>query len=404
MQCSSCGAECNGQQVHARIPVCGDTCAREVRSAFSAECVPAHAVLVRAMDPRVQVQGRCHATDDHLLELDWPCCKLSLRVRGTRVVGVEMRGGGAYFDVWLDGRWLRTLATYKDDRMLYYRLCRTSPQHQEHLVTLVKRTEPYLESALHRYRITQVRGFLVQQRAVLLLPPAPPARRIEWLGDSDLAGLGNEALRASSHASLLLRGDLQNADMAFGAVCSRTLQADYHVLAWSGAGVCHQQELFIGREKLPQLYLKTVARGPAEWHCWQRWQPHLVVLYCGANDFSHWPRAGPVQFAQAYAQLLQLVRRRNPEAHICAVTLAGWRNLTACEWGSARQWLTNESLRQGVATAVQAVQDARVHHLALALPEDLDPRRHFGLLMHWNLEGHRRVAEALAPLLRAYLQ
>lgn len=419
-ECSCCGNRQNQEEsalllLDGRVPVCSYSCADQIQQTLAcARCAPPAEECLRIShrDPRLHITGRYDRQWDsdaggELLVQDWPCCSWQLCVTGTRIVGIEMDSGGSYFDVLLDGQHRGILCTYKHTVLRYYQLpLPRLSRRQQYSIRLVKRNEPYLDTTLHRYGPVRLACMVLERRATpLWMPPLGTRHRIEWLGDSDLAGLGNESRISTLSTSLCLRGDLQSADQAFGAVCSRLLGADYQILAWSGKGVTRQQSLFVGLDKLPELYLRCVAqqRDSPEPE-WQRWVPSLVVLYCGANDFTHWPRATAEDFTQGYARLVQLVRSRRPLAQICCLTLANWRHLTAQEWGTIQQWHASSSLTQGVHTAVCALRDPRCYHLELELEEPLDPAQDYGLLRHWNLQGHAKVARSLARELRQRLR
>lgn len=366
-----------------------------------------------------EVQGRyvqLHNNGDCVY--DWPCVAIVAHITGTRAVGALMDGGGSYFavewaDASIDNKPLsrRVLSTYKHSLQCYW-LAENLHPNRHYKLRLVKRSEAYLETAICRYCPVRFRGLVLgDATGMSTIPPAPKSSplRIEFVGDSDLAGFGLCSPVATPYNSIQLRGELQDADMAFGALAAKSLGADYRVLAWSGKGVSSQNVLTSGTEKIIDLYARNVAseswRGDIQPE--DSWHPDLVVIYAGANDFAYWTTPSVEYFADAYVSLIQEINYHHPDARVLCLTLNDWHNLTASEWGSSVQRWIWEQVRSGVTHATRACPlGGRVHHHSLGsyMNPILDPNADFGLLMHWNQRGHEKMSRALLDVLSKHQQ
>jgi len=359
----------------------------------------------------IHVVGRHVVNEEDELMFDWPAVRVSVRVQQTSRVHVLMDGGGAYFDVYSDGFCFMTLRTQKGEGIIRYELASDLNTHQSHTITLVKRTEPHLQTSILRYECVRLRGFTVDGSSSssgdddIIVPPPSSRRRIEFVGDSDLTGFG---AMCRDPRGIMMRPELQNADISFGAVCARLLDAEYHIIAASGRGLCRQLSLALGFSHISDLYPRAVCTEPHLGECdWQKTQPDVVQIYCGANDFCTplIPSPSVEQFAQAYSDLVRLVRSRRPDSHIICMTLSRYSNLSGVQYDSNEQRQAHDHLCRGIYLAVSSLCTSlqNVSVVTLALDQDLQEHADFGLLHHWTKSGHKKVGEALARALRERL-
>ncbi|WP_112873375.1 GDSL-type esterase/lipase family protein [Paracoccus endophyticus] len=163
--------------------------------------------------------------------------------------------------------------------------------------------------------------------------PASPRRRIEVIGDSDSTGHGilhdgRDCDEATTRAS-------SDSTAAWPAQVARALGADLRLHAATGLGLIRNYGGAAPDRTLPALYPRTLwaGEGPrvdtpptgAD-----PWQPQLIVVAIGSNDFASplqpgepWdsPRAVGRDFAPALAEFLAEVRAGAPDA---AILLAVW--------------------------------------------------------------------------------
>ena len=169
--------------------------------------------------------------------------------------------------------------------------------------------------ALELYRRTEgsfgattVLGFDLEGE---LLAPPPVQRRIEIIGDSITAGYGNEGVAPCSFSA-----ETENHYLTYGALAARALGAELSTIAWSGKGVVYNfaDDVF---EPLPQVYDRLLAAEPTAWDF--SWQPDVVVINLGTNDFSTGNDPPEGVFVPAYVELLAHLRAVYPDAFILAV-------------------------------------------------------------------------------------
>jgi len=117
---------------------------------------------------------------------------------------------------------------------------------------------------------------------------APRGRQIEFVGDSHTVGYGNtSATRDCTEEKVW---ETTDTSQAFGPILARRYKADYQVNAISGRGVVRSYD-GAKVDSLPVAYPfilfdhATPVRDPT-------WQPQLIVISLGTNDFSTQLHAG----------------------------------------------------------------------------------------------------------------
>jgi lysophospholipase L1-like esterase len=143
----------------------------------------------------------------------------------------------------------------------------------------------------------------------MLAPPPAASRKIEIVGDSITCGYGDEGALPCSFSA-----DTENNYLAYGSILARSLGAELSTVAWSGKGVYYN---YNGNriEPMPTLYDRTIPSDKA--HPWQfRWQPDLVLINLGTNDYSTTNDPTTTQFVTAYQSFLEHIRSKYPAAFI----------------------------------------------------------------------------------------
>jgi len=112
----------------------------------------------------------------------------------------------------------------------------------------------------------------------MIHPYIPPARTIEFYGDSLSCGYGNEGI-GSAYSSRY-----SNNYAAYPAITSRILHADYRAIAFSGEGVFRK---YTGdtSTSLPKMHDRTFYHSDDSWD-FSKWTPDAVVINLGTNDFA----------------------------------------------------------------------------------------------------------------------
>jgi lysophospholipase L1-like esterase len=248
-------------------------------------------------EPAVHWVGRHDASDPGHVRMGWSGVGAVLRFTGTGA-SVRLDDRGRYFTVLVDGAPQPTLTTTPGEQS--YLLASGLPAG-EHTLELYRRTEG-------SFGETVVLGFDLEGE---LLAPPPVQRRIEIVGDSITCGYGNEGVAPCSFSA-----ETENHYLTYGALAARALGAELSTVAWSGKGVVNNygDDVF---EPLPQVYDRLLASDGAPWDF--SWQPDVVVINLGTNDFSTGDDPPEAVFVPAYVDFLAHLRAVYPQAFILAL-------------------------------------------------------------------------------------
>jgi lysophospholipase L1-like esterase len=260
----------------------------------------------------------------------------------------------------------------------------------EHTLELFRRSEG-------SYGKTVISGLALESGEELLAPPPRPSRKLEVVGDSISAGYGNEGMGGSTPLT-------QNGYVAFGPQLGRLLDAEWSIIAHSGQGMYRNlcEKMPPSAPHMPDEFLLTQypsVPGPA-WD-FASWQPDVLVVALGTNDFSDYP-PGSCQapdldgFEHAYVSFLQLARSKYPRAEIFA--LGTFIATAANQFGTCNQ---------AICAAVESVADAHVHCVDPATGSDgfwlIGPEDYIGDWTHPTVAAHGKIAERLASVIKPIL-
>jgi hypothetical protein len=337
---------------------------------------------------RALVIGRHVRVGSGAIQFDWPGVELRFDVVGTSHVQVLMDGGGAYYNISVEpGNHRKRLATHSGS-MENYELARNLDPHMHYVISLQRRCDPVICTALTRYGPSLVYYFALDAGAKVTYGPRYPHPCLELVGDSDLAGFGVDASKPTDTGSLMLYGDLQDVNKSFGALVARFSSRAYHCVAWSGKGLC-RQGLFLGSENIEQLYHRSIATSL--WPINTSTDCDVALVYCGSNDVIR--GASLEEFARAYESLLRTILRQR--LRVFCLTLSNPASLSCVPRNDAERVCT--LLQQGVRQAVERVGGQARHvnlWVEMHYPED------FALNMHWSERGHLKIAQQLHNYIR----
>jgi lysophospholipase L1-like esterase len=303
----------------------------------------------------------------------WSGSGMIARFSGTSV-GVKLIGGQQY-TVLVDGI-VRT-------KLLPLAGGATSPIASglaagEHLVEIYRRTEANQGES-------QFLGFDFGG-GTLLAPPPAPTRRIEMVGDSVTCAYGIEGPDMNCGYT----PDTQDQYLAWGSIAARNVGADVITTAWSGKGVVcnYGDDAAACIDPFPIFYDRILPeRADSQWD-FSSWQPQVVVINLGTNDFSTLVDPTPAQFTAAYRTLLQHIRGKYPAALIlCTVAplLDGTDLATA---------------RAAIDAAVTATGDANIKSFTM---DPTDPADGWGCDFHPSIKTHQKMATVLTARLKTEL-
>jgi lysophospholipase L1-like esterase len=266
---------------------------------LSAAPVPEGRPLAVDVGGRVVAQGQA-------MRFGWPGAYFEGRFRGTEVTA-SIETQGDFLRLSIDGRTFQTLVTPGPATV---KIAGLKPG--VHVVRLEKLTESQSGSS-------SFLGFTTPGT-----PLAPIVRRagIEFVGDSHSVGYGNTSLTRECTQQKV--HDTTDTSQAFGPVLAKRLGAEYRVIAYSGYGIVRNYAGGKPGENLPFLYPRAIPGEPAPAAA-DGWQPQVIVVNLGTNDFSTPVHAGEAWADEAalhadyrarYIDFVEALRVRQPQAKL----------------------------------------------------------------------------------------
>jgi lysophospholipase L1-like esterase len=256
--------------------------------------------------PGVRIVGRT-VSNGTSSRFGWPGVALYARFKGKRA-SVQLNDGNGQnaFEVVVDDQPPKKFRTSASQTS--YPLATDLPDG-EHRVVVWRSTEVFDTGNTDFLGIGDL-----GDGGALLAPPPAPERRIEVIGDSISAGAGLEGGPTNCAAN---RSSTDNY-YAYGSVAGRALGADVATIAYSGIGV--YRSYGSGDPTMPQRYDRALPGQNDNWD-FSKYQPHVVVITLGTNDFGS---GNPGQaYVDAYVSFAKHVRSKYPAAHFILAAMYG---------------------------------------------------------------------------------
>ncbi len=226
------------------------------------------------------------------------------------------------------------------------------------------------------------------------LPPVPTPekeRRIEFIGDSITCGYGDEGVFNQD----IFQTGRENPWEAYAARTARALQADSHMISWSGIGILSSYTEADEPNDgwlMPGLYpytdkaadLKLGNDHPELWDN-RRYIPDCIVINLGTNDNSYTKELPErvEQFGLKYYDFVKQVRNDNPTSVIL------------CTLGAMGQQLCPEIKRQ--VERLRAEGEDKLYYMPFEVQREEDG---IGTDWHPNLVTHKKMAARLENEIR----
>lgn len=322
---------------------------------------PRNSVFIPPNDPDIQYSGRFDFSNPLAPRFDWPAVSISAIFQGT-AIGILLDDGNNNYDAFIDGKLQPIIVTGGSTQYTLDGLERGT-----HTLLLVKRTEAY-------FGIATFKGLLLEKGMSLRKPPAPPSRRIEFVGDSLACGAEVEALNASCEPSHFR--STANSYLAYGPLAARALGADYRLTSFSATGIV--RNVAMAKAPMPAYYPRILANLETPVINPRKWVPDVVVIELGGNDFfSGVPQPGPNEFESAYKKFIAVLKTNYPQARIFCLTFG-----TSPPVGKLIQDVVAQERKSGDNKVGLIILDYPTNHLT-------------GCYQHFDLIGQREVADGL---------
>jgi len=152
-------------------------------------------------------------------------------------------------------------------------------------------------------------------------PAALPKRKrqIEFIGDSFTVGYGNTSPSRECNNEELF--NTTNSQRAFGPITAKHFNADYQINASSGFGIVRNYNGTSPDKSLIGLYPFTLHSN--NYIYTSNWQPQVIVIGLGTNDFStklnngeRWKTREELHqdYINKYVEFIHALQRKNPKA------------------------------------------------------------------------------------------
>lgn len=339
----------------------------------------------------VRYEGRFDRSVEGQARFAWSGSAIHARFEGSEIhAAFNAPGvggnGGAQLEVLIDGVTQPKVSLVWGDQS--YKLAEALPPGP-HELELILRTEA-------EFGVVTFKGFSFGADAHgTLLEPAgpPPARHIEFVGDSFTCGYGVEGtVNPAVPGNCQFHANTEAANKTYAWRTARYFDASVNLVAWSGRGVVRNYGGAAGL-KMPDLFeqlLPHVHNHPSEvpWP-FAAPAPNAVVVFLGTNDFS--PGSGnnaalAGTFEAGYAALLERLRVVYPEAELFGVF---YTNGTSGPAGSVSV--------QNAVNVRRGAGDLRVHYV------DLGELTFNGCQWHPNTLEQQAISERLVLAMQPVL-
>jgi len=326
---------------------------------------------ISADNPNIEYIGRFDFSRPGIVRFDWPGVQIKTHFSGT-FCSVKLKDGNNDYNIFIDGKLSKVLRTSSDT---IYTIAENL-KDTLHSLLITKRTEALND-------IAAFGGFILNPGSSLYPVIQEKKRKIEFIGDSFIAGLGSEG----KTPDCLFSRETDNNYIAFGPVLARRLNADYSIIAISGIGIVrnHGDSTRISKRTMPYYYERTCLNEELKWN-FQKWQPDLVVLRLGNNDYWKKPYPTISAFHTAYIKFLKRIRKLYPKASI----------LVLCE--PVRKDPHCDYIKSLVGELSGRLQDKKIWFEELNV--NLEMTKDYGCQEHPNESGHKKIADALEPIIR----
>lgn len=341
-------------------------------------------------EANVKLLGRT-TYENQIRYLSYSCSGIEFEVTGTKVEAV----------LWSDGdNWTPELrawmAVFIDDEVVpSKRFC--LDQEEGSYVLFESAEEKHVKVTLLKYSEAAFAKVGIKKLKIQGSTPIPTpqkALKIEFIGDSITCGYGDEGQFEVDTFTTAQ----ENPYLAYAAQTAVRLQADYHLVAWSGIGILSswtpEDKINRREQMMPKLYpytnlaLSSITGTKPLWD-FSAFQPDVVVICLGQNDASY-TRGKPEReaaFEAVYYQFLWMVRMYHPNAKII------------CTLGGMGGELYPQ-IEKAVESYKENERDANIFSFALS---NMTESEGIGTDSHPTLKTHQKMTNELVHYLQQIL-
>lgn len=270
---------------------------------------PIEGVVVRPSDPNIRYTGRIRMLDKgNIASFNYPGTVIQACFEGTSLK-MLCRPQTGYFMVTIDNSKPFKVG-FNSSRDSLATLAVALPAGK-HFVRAM-----YTIEGLFRH--PEFKGFVLDEGCKLAEAPVLNDRKIEFIGNSITCGYGVE----STNAPDPFEDETENHYLTYANTVSDSLNALHTSISRSGIGVYRNYDgpKAGSEENMPWQYEYTLFNDHSERWDFSKYQPQLVCINLGTNDFST-NNYDAKHYERNYREFLSTVRSKYPSAKI--VLLSG---------------------------------------------------------------------------------
>ncbi|ESQ94679.1 hypothetical protein ABENE_00880 [Asticcacaulis benevestitus DSM 16100 = ATCC BAA-896] len=264
----------------------------------------------------VDTFGRVAHEKSGAIAYSWPLVTFSSHFTGSEI-WIDIDDSKGRLNVYIDGNIATTLSHPGASRIHIKDVPENPRGGDEHSVSLTRFNET--QDSVSRLIAIYAHG------ASSGPPSMSPSKSIEFIGDSYTVGYGNTSSKRSCTAEEL--DATTDTGKSFAVLTADAIWAKVQVNAYSGRGIVRNYNGFAG-DTLPDLYPYALFDGKTEYHD-PTWQPQVIVIALGTNDFSTPLHAGEkwkteaeliADYEATYVNFVKSLRTKNPDASVLLIS------------------------------------------------------------------------------------
>ncbi|MBI9063545.1 MAG: hypothetical protein JEZ14_16300 [Marinilabiliaceae bacterium] len=245
-------------------------------------------LVIAPTHAQLMYEGRVDRSQVDETLIYWAGTSIQMKFSGTRIgVILNDEKGENYFQAIVDGIEQYPIVLDCDSAEHFYSIAAGLPAG-EHVIELVKRTEPW-------EGFTGFKGFVLYDDGKILSNEADETMKIEFYGNSITSGMGNEDLSINGRNNQ--NSFYKNNYLSYAAITARQLNAGYHCVSLSGIGITVSWGDYI----MPEIYNRLNPFDASSQWDFMSWIPDVVVVNLFQNDSWLVERPAYDQFKKRFA-------------------------------------------------------------------------------------------------------
>ena len=348
---------------------------------------------IPANDPLIQYSGRIDFTNPKKPSFAYPGVSIKANFQGTAIsLILKDYGTGTatttnYYNIIIDGGAPTVLKVNATDTLYPISTTLSNGNHQ---IEIFKRTETSVGKS-------EFRGFVLNNDKTLVEGNQKAALKIEFIGDSYTCGYGNEvSIPQSGNPNTGFHSVNENNYNAWGAIASRTLNAQYMCTAASGRGL-YRNNTGSTTGLIPKFYDQTIADQSSPVWDHNNYTPNILVIHVGTNDFypvSVGNAIDSAAFVNAYINFVTKLRGYYPSACIICTVPNGLSDYYPT---GAKNLTRAKNFIQAIVTSLKNEGDNKVYNLLMS--SQGAKGEPYGEDYHPSLQTHEQMADELVSFI-----